>query len=417
MGTWSARLCEKDPVHASSLVDARPPRPFRHVAVVACASTAYIGAFTVGALAAPALTGERASSGLPNAVGIAATALAASLLSMVMARRGRRFGLQLGFAVGVLGGLGAILSLSMSSLVLLLVASACLGISNGAIQLTRYAAADRAAPQHRAAVIGIVVWGSTVGAVLGPNLLAPAASVAASIGLDALEGGFAFVVVGMLAALAIASTLPSAEPQVDVTGAPTASRLGLLAQPHVRLAVIGMLASQVVMVLIMTMTPLHVRETGHDIGVVGIVISAHTLGMFALSPLSAALVTRLGALRVMLAGFAVLGVAGIVSALAPHDAIAVLAVGLFLLGFGWSLGFVAGSTLLARGADGPERVTLQGTTDTIIWTSAALASVGAGALLDLVGYSTLGFIATACLVLPALVILAGRRSATPRLAG
>jgi hypothetical protein len=62
-------------------------------------------------------------------------------------------------------------------------------------------------------------------------------------------------------------------------------------------------------------------------------------------------------------------------------------------------------------------VTLQGTTDTIIWTSAALASVGAGALLDLVGYSTLGFIATACLVLPALAILAGRRSATPRLAG
>ena len=395
----------------SRLAEVRPPRPFRHVAVVASASTAYIAAFTAGALAAPALTGERATSGLPNAIGIAATALAASGLSMVMARRGRRVGLQLGFAIGVAGGLGAILSLSIGSLPLLLLASACLGISNGAIQLTRYAAADDVAPAHRAAVIGIVVWGSTVGAVLGPNLLGPAASVAGSVGLGSLEGAFAFVVGGMLLALVIASTLPGGQPPRAAAGARSASRRDLLAQPHVRLALIGMLASQVVMVLVMTMTPLHVQEAGHGIAVVGIVISAHTLGMFALSPLSAALVTRLGALPVLLAGFGVLGLAGIVAALAPHDAIPLLAFGLFLLGWGWSLGFVAGSSLLARGADGAERVTLQGTTDAIIWTSAALASVSSGALLDLVGYSTLGFIATACLVLPAIAIILGRRSA------
>lgn len=390
--------------------EAHAPRPFRHVAIVASASTAYIGAFTVGALAAPALTGERATSGLPNAVGIAATALAASLLSMVMARRGRRIGLQLGFGFGVLGGLAAMLSLSIGSLGLLLFASACLGASNGAIQLTRYAAADTAASQHRATVIGIVVWGSTVGAVLGPNLLAPAASMAATVGLGPLEGAFGFVVAGMLVALAIASTLPGTQLPSAASGAQAASRRDLLAQPHVRLAMIGMLASQVVMVLVMTMTPLHVQEMGHGIAAVGIVISAHTLGMFALSPLSAALVTRLGALRVMLAGFAVLGLAAVVAALAPRDAVPILAIGLFLLGFGWSLGFVAGSSLLARGSDGPERVTLQGTTDAIIWTSAALASVGAGALLELVGYSMLGLIATACLVLPAIALVIGRRS-------
>lgn len=389
----------------------RAPRPFRHVAVVASASTAYIGAFTAGALAAPLLTGERATSGLPNAVGIAATALAASLLSIVMARRGRRVGLQLGFGIGVLGGLAALLSLSIGSLAVLLVASVCLGVSNGAIQLTRYAAADATAPQHRAAVIGVVVWGSTVGAVFGPNLLAPAAGLAATVGLGPLEGAFAFVAAGMLIAFVIASTLPRGHLPAAATGADVASRRDLLAQPHVRLALIGMLASQVVMVLVMTMTPLHVQEMGQGIGAVGVVISAHTLGMFALSPLSAALVTRLGALHVMLAGFAVLGLAGIVSALAQHDALPVLAAGLFLLGFGWSLGFVAGSSLLARGAEGPERVTLQGTTDAIIWTSAALASIGAGALLELVGYSTLGFIATACLVLPAIALVIGRRSA------
>ncbi|MEO8509666.1 MAG: MFS transporter [Chloroflexota bacterium] len=401
----------------SSPAASRAPRPFRHVAVVASASTAYIGAFTAGALAAPLLTGERATSGLPNAIGIAATALAASVLSMVMARRGRRFGLQLGFGIGVLGGLAAMLSLSIGSLAVLLVASVCLGISNGAIQLTRYAAADAVAPSHRAAVIGIVVWGSTVGAVFGPNLLAPAAGLGATVGLGPLTGAFAFVVAGMLVALAIASTLPRGDAPAEAVGAQKASRRDLLAQPHVRLALVGMLASQVVMVLVMTMTPLHVQEMGHGIGAVGIVISAHTLGMFALSPLSAALVTRLGALRVMLVSFAVLGLAGIVAALAPNDAVPVLALGLFLLGLGWSFGFVAGSSLLARGAEGPERMTLQGTTDAIIWTSAALASIGSGALLELVGYSTLGFIATACLVLPAIALVIGRQSAAEPTAG
>lgn len=405
-----ARSIERSRVEPSSPAESRAPRPFRHMAVVASASTAYIGAFTAGALAAPLITGERATSGLPNAIGIAATALAASMLSIVMARRGRRIGLQLGFGIGVLGGLAAILSLSIGSLVLLLLASVFLGVSNGAIQLTRYAATDSTAPQHRAAVIGVVVWGSTVGAVFGPNLLAPAADLAASVGMGPLEGAFALVVAGMLVALAIASTLPGGAPLRAAAGTPKVSRRDLLALPRVRLALTGMLASQVVMVLVMTMTPLHVQEMGHGIGAVGIVISAHTLGMYALSPLSAALVTRLGSLRVMLVGFTVLGLAGIVAALAPPDAVPVLAIGLFLLGFGWSLGFVAGSSLLARASEGPARVTLQGMTDAIIWTSAALASISSGALLELVGYSTLGFIATACLVLPAIALIIGRRS-------
>jgi MFS family permease len=166
----------------------------------------------------------------------------------------------------------------------------------------------------------------------------------------------------------------------------------------------------------MTMTPLHVQEAGHGIGTVGLVISAHTLGMFALSPLSAAVVGRFGPYVTLLAGFGVLAIAGIVSAAAPHDGIPILAFGLFLLGFGWSLGFVAGSALLARGASNADRITLQGTTDTISWTAAGIASLSAGALLDVVGYATLGLISAALLVVPAIVVvlLRGHAAADPR---
>jgi predicted MFS family arabinose efflux permease len=383
------------------------------VAVVAFASTAYIGAFTAGALAAPQLTGERATSGLPNAIGIASTAAAASVLSYLMARRGRRSGLRVGFGMGVVGGMLALVSVIAGSLPLLLLGSAALGLANGAIQLARYAASDTAREGRRAAIIGTVVWGSTAGAVLGPNLLGPAGALAGLLSLDRLVGAFALTVIGMLGAFAIATTMPILPaPSRSVTDAPGASRRDLLRQGHVQVALLGMVTVQAVMVLLMTMTPLHVQESGHGIGTVGLVISAHTLGMFALSPLSAAVVGRVGPYATLLGGFATLALAGIVAAAAPHDAVPLLALALFLLGFGWSLGFVAGSSLLARGASSADRITLQGTTDTISWTAAAIASLSAGALLDVVGYATLGLISAALLVAPAIAVVLLRRHAS-----
>lgn len=389
------------------------PGLWRYVAVVAFASTAYIGAFTAGALAAPQLSGERATSGLPNAIGIASTAAAASVLSYLMARRGRRAGLRAGFGMGVVGGVLALASVLLGSLPLLLAGSVALGLANGAIQLTRYAAADTVGEQRRAVIIGTVVWGSTAGAVLGPNLLGPAGALAGLLSLDRLVGAFALTVLGMLGAFAIATSmpLPTAASRTD-PNTPGAARRDLLRQGHVQVALLGMVTVQAVMVLLMTMTPLHVQEAGHGIGTVGLVISAHTLGMFALSPVSAAVVGRFGPYATLLGGFTVLALAGIVSAAAPRDAVPMLAVGLFLLGFGWSLGFVAGSSLLARGASSADRITLQGTTDTISWTAAAIASLSAGALLDVVGYATLGLISAALLVVPAIVVVLLRGHAT-----
>jgi MFS family permease len=174
------------------------------------------------------------------------------------------------------------------------------------------------------------------------------------------------------------------------------------------MALVGMTSAQIVMVLIMTMTPVHVHDGGHSLATVGFVISAHTLGMFALAPLSARLVERLGPIRVMLGGFGVLLVAALLAAIASQTDIPVLVLGLFLLGYGWNLAFVAGSSLLTVGADLAARIRLQGVTDVVVWTASALAGVSSGLLLDVAGFAALSFVAGALLAIPAVAIAAGR---------
>ncbi len=391
-----------------------PRRLVPYVAGVACASTAYIAAFTAAALAARSITGSASLSGVPNAVGVAGTALGAGLLSALMARRGRRGGLVAGYLVGALGAVTAVASLAASSFALLIVASLLFGLGNAAIQLTRYAASDALPAEERARAVGIVVWASTVGAVLGPNLLQPAGWLAERLGLTVLQGAFGLAVLAFALAATVARTrLPATAPPDRSPGiAPALAWRDVLGQARVRIALLGLVAGQVVMVLIMTMTPVHVRDTGHDIGTVGIVISAHTLGMFALSPVSGRLATRFGSIPVLYASFATLLAAAILAALAPPDAITLLTLGLFLLGFGWNLGFVAGSGLLTRGADLAERIRLQGMTDTMVWTAAAVASAASGVVLQLAGYATLAVLGGLFLAIPAVAIMALR----PRLA-
>ncbi|HWP62520.1 MAG TPA: MFS transporter, partial [Candidatus Binatia bacterium] len=348
------------------------------VLAVATGSTAYIAAFTAAALAAREITGRPEFSGLPSAVGVAATAAAIGLLSVVMARRGRRPGLLVGYLTAVAGACAAVAAYGLASLPLLLAASALVGFGQAAMQLSRYAAADLVEPEGRPLAVGAVVWGSTAGAVIGPNLLGPAGSWAEGLGRSALEGGFAVVVVGFVASLlvtlvagpakAIADAAPSVAPGASRAHAdpiedplpegpdPTATLRGgalarLLAPTAVRVAVIGLLAAQGIMVHVMTMTPVHVRDGGGSLAAVGGIISAHTLGMFALSPLSGRLVARFGPLAVTRLGFGLLAVAGVAAAAAPHDGLVVLGLGLFLLGFGWNLVFVAASSILAADAD------------------------------------------------------------------
>jgi len=172
-----------------------------------------------------------------------------------------------------------------------------------------------------------------------------------------------------------------------------------------------MIVGQVVMVGIMTMTPLHMRDHGHELAAVGLVISAHTAGMFALSPISGRIVQRFGSMATILAGAAVLASAAVLAAAAPANGGVVLLVALFLLGYGWNLGFVAGSALLVSGVEHAERTRTEGLADSLVWGSSALASLTSGFILANAGYATLGIVATFMLVLPVAAVLRRRRAA------
>ena len=182
-------------------------------------------------------------------------------------------------------------------------------------------------------------------------------------------------------------------------------------RPNVPVAIVALVTGQVVMVLIMTMTPLHMTEHGHTLGAVGIVISGHTFGMFGLSPLSGRLTDRFGSVPVILAGLVVIAVSSVLAAAAPPDGGVLLFVALFLLGYGWNLGYVAGSALLTTGLSLGERTRLQGLTDALIWSSAAAASLGSGVIMAAAGFAILGLIGAAMIIVPVTLTLARRNAA------
>jgi MFS family permease len=383
---------------------------------VALTSTGYIATFTIASLAAPQLTGSRATSGLPSAAAIVGTAAAAAILSGVMARRGRRAGIVAGLAIGSLGALAGLLSMVIGSFALLLAGSLAIGFANSATQLTRYAAADLS-PDARASALSLVVWGSTVGAVVGPNLVAPAGSFAAGIGWDPLVGGLTLALAFVVASWVVASLGPRAE-HVQESAAdmarPRTSTLTLLrdmlASVGGRTAVLALGSGQLVMTLVMTMTPIHLHEAGHGLDIVGFVIGAHVLGMFGVAPISGWLTDRLGAPLVIGAGFGMLALSGLLAAITPASSGALMAGPLFLLGAGWSFTFVAGSSLLSSAGSLAERARLQGATDALVWTVAAISSLASGVVLDLVGYELMAAAGAAIAILLGVAVAVDRRS-------
>jgi MFS family permease len=184
----------------------------------------------------------------------------------------------------------------------------------------------------------------------------------------------------------------------------------LLRIPHVATALATLATGQVVMVLVMTMTPLHMTSHGHDIDAVGLVLSAHIFGMYALSPVSGMLSDRLGTGPVITAGLVTLGLGALLAALAPADGGALLFLALFILGYGWNLGFVAGSAHLAHGLAPGQGTRLEGATDALVWSSAAAASIGSGLIVAAAGFVTLALLGAAVALVGA-VTLASRRGA------
>jgi MFS family permease len=397
------------------------------VAGAALGSTATVIANTVTVIAADRMLEGTTLVGAAVSAGIVGAAVGTTLLASVMARRGRRVGLSLGYGFGLLGGLIAAFAVMNDEFLWLLLGMTLIGMTNSATQLSRYASAEMAPPELRASAIGIVVWAATAGAILGPVLLPATAALAETAGLADTVGPFVATALAAGAAgltltwklrpdpddLAVPGEGIPAESEVGAIGPPGLAMREILRRPAVTVALVTMIVGQIVMVVIMAMTPVHMSEHGHDLSAVGVVISAHVLGMFALSPLSGRISDLVGPITTILLGSAVLATAGVLAALAPPDGGMVLLVALFLLGYGWNLGFVAGSSLLTSGLEAWERTRAQGYADSLVWGSSALASLAAGFVLTAAGYAALGILGATLLILPVAAVIGLRTRIAP----
>jgi MFS family permease len=371
-------------------------------------SASFISAATLNSILGARLGGNDAFAGLPSAVYLLGGALAAPGWSLLMDRLGRRNGLAIGIIIGAVGSGVAFGAIGTGGLLAFLGGMVLMGLANAALGLGRFAAAEVHPLHERGRAISYVVIGGTVGAITGPLMVAPSGALVMRAGFDALAGPYAVsLILLMLAAIVVFAFLrpdprgigqqvAESYPEARAASAPARPLTVILRQPAAALAVIAMIFGQAIMVAIMVITALHMRSHNHSLGHVSAVISAHTVGMFAFSIVSGALADRWGRGPTILLGSGMLAVACWSAMLSPD--LVPLALSLFLLGLGWNLCFVGGSTLLADQLSPAERARTQGVNDLLVGLASALASLTSGIV-----YAGIGF--------PAMAALAGGMAA------
>lgn len=356
----------------------------------------------VGALATASMSGSVALGGL----GSSATALGAAVLAVPTARLatqyGRRRALVAAYGVGVLGACLAAVAASVGSWQLLLFALVLFGGGTTANLAARFAATDLASPAHRARSLSTVVWATTVGAVAGPNLADPATRFAGSAGPFLLAAA-AF---GLAAAGIVAGLRPDPLVEVgpvlgdsccgaggfEVPTRPDRAEVWRALGPSARLAVLGVVLCNTAMVGMMSMTPVQMNHGGSSLTVVGVVISMHVAAMYGASPLFGWLADRIGRMPVLaLGGALVVAASGISGMAASHDA-PQMAIGMIMLGCGWSAGVVSGSALLTESVPPRLRPATQGFADLLMNAGGALGGLTAGIVVQSWSYSALGLI-------------------------
>jgi MFS family permease len=326
-------------------------------------------------------------------------ALASIPLSRTMARRGRRPGLARGYAIAASGAALAVVSAEVASFPLLLVGMLLLGSGTASNLLARYAAADLAAPERRARSISTVVWATTIGAVAGPNILGPAGRLATELGVPPLAGPYVIGVVCFAGACLLVSTALRPDPLVVAGGLTPAgvdrphhsvrARLeSIVRHPAAGTGLAAMVVAHAVMVSVMTMTPLHVRDHGGSLELVGVVLSVHIAGMYALAPVVGLVTDRVGELRMAhAAAFTLVGAAGL-AAVSGHSHV-VIGVALLLLGLAWSMATIAGATLITASVPATERAETQGVADTAMGIVGGIGGTVSGIVVGFVGYGAL----------------------------
>jgi MFS family permease len=381
------------------------------------ASAGFIAAATLNSIIGTKLGGSASFAGVPSAVYLLGSAFAASAWGYIMDRIGRRNGMVAGLLIGVIGNVLVLIAIGTSSVFVFLAGMVLMGITNAAVVLGRFAAAEVNPPEKRGAAISNVVLGGTFGAIVGPLLVGPMGNFIHTLGMDELAGAYlATLVLFVLSAVVVFAGLrpdprdlgkqvAAEHPDPASTAFAGEARpiLQILRQPAARVAVSAMVLGQVVMVALMVITSLHMRNHQHSLGDISAVISSHTLGMYAFSVLSGRLADKWGRGPVILIGASTLLLACITAPLSPN--VFPLAAALFLLGLGWNFCFVGGSTLLADQLSPLERSRTQGTNDLLVGLASAVGSLGSGFVFAASNYTIIAIVAGILALIPFLMSL------------
>ncbi|MDR7246512.1 MULTISPECIES: MFS transporter [Priestia] len=355
---------------------------------------------TVGAILAQQMLGTDAVSGLPTAMFTLGSAGAALAVGRLSQRYGRRFGLATGFIVGGIGAIGVIFSAIINSIFLLFASLLIYGAGTATNLQARYAGTDLASAKQRATAVSMAMVFTTFGAVAGPNLVNVMGHFALSIGVPALAGPFilaaaAYILAGLvffimlrpdplLIARAIEANKQKRDTQQNLTNTEQSTN-----KKGVAVGATVMVLTQIVMVAIMTMTPVHMGHHGHGLREVGIVIGAHIGSMYLPSLVTGILIDKIGRTAMTIASGVTLLLAGFVAAIAPSSSMGFLVLALCLLGLGWNLGLISGTAQIVDATEPSTRAKTQGTIDVLI----ALAGASGGALSGMVvahsSYATL----------------------------
>jgi MFS family permease len=372
-------------------------------------SAGFIAAFTVNALVAVDLTGRTVMAGVPGALYVLGQACGAVIWGFSMERIGRRGALAFGQVIGVIGSAIAMAAVVDRSFVFFLGGLVLVGVARSAVDLGRFAAAEVHLPAERGRAISNVVLGSTVGAVFGPLLVGPTGQLALWAGFAELAGpyGVGCGVLTMAAALIVSGLRPDPRDigrelaRIHPDSAPvqtTRSLMEILRQPGVIVAMISVVFAQLVMMVPMSITSVHMKAHQHPLTAVSLVISAHTLGMFAFSLISGRLTDRWGRAPVIILGSAVMILSCLMAM--PSVSLVPLLAALFLLGLGWNFAYVAGSTLLADQLSPGERAKTQGCNDLLLNLASAASQIGSGVVYASGGFGIMSLGAAAAAIIP-----------------
>ncbi len=380
---------------------------------------------TVGALLAQQMLGSTGLAGLPAALFTGGSAAAALGVGRLSARAGRRVGLAVGYGAGAIGGAGVVAAAVLDNVPLLLLAFTVYGSGTATNLQARYAGADLAKPHARGRAVSTVLVATTAGAVAGPTLVGVTGRWAEAVNVPGLAGPFGLAALAYALAGIVLLVLLRPDPLL------TAQRLARLDEPAdagpdtltatpadrvVAVAATAMVLTQLVMVAVMTMTPVHLRMHHHSLDAVGLVIAVHIAGMYLPSPLTGWATDRYGRRPVLISGGLVLLAAGALAAAAPPDNVGLLALALGLLGLGWNLGIIGGTALVTDATTVRDRARVQGGVDLAVALSGATGGIASGSVMAATSYPTLAVAGGVLAVLVLPLVLTAQRPPVSRAA-